>query len=73
MISGLLLSWPLSIAASRFFGNLMLGNGTTLRCAFSPSGSCITAVATLVFGWLASRIPAREAIKVSTREALLYE
>jgi ABC-type lipoprotein release transport system permease subunit len=44
-----------------------------LRLAFSFNGLWITLAATLVFGWLASRIPARKAIKVSTREALTYE
>jgi putative ABC transport system permease protein len=70
---GLLLAWPLSIVASSFFGNLMLGNGVSLRFAFSSSGFWITIVTTFVFGWLASRIPARNAIRVSTREALSYE
>ncbi|MBI5057772.1 MAG: ABC transporter permease [Nitrospirae bacterium] len=68
---GLLLSWPLSIVASRFFGNLMLE--VELRSSFSKTGFVITLIATLVFGWLASRIPARNAVKVSTREALAYE
>jgi len=27
---------------------------------------------TLVFGWLASRVPARRAIQLSTRDALAY-
>lgn len=70
---GLLLAWPLSIAASGFFGNLMLGEGISLTLTFSFNGLWITLVATLVFGWLASRIPARKAINVSTREALNYE
>ena len=70
---GLLLSWPLSTLASSFFGALMLGHGATLRFAFSVPGFWITLVTTLVFGWLASRIPARKAINVSTREALSYE
>ena len=68
---GLLLSWPLSIVASKFFGSLMLE--VTLRFSFSKIGFVITLIATLIFGWLASRIPARRAIKVSTREALAYE
>lgn len=70
---GLLLAWPLSIVASSFFGDLMLGNGVSLRFAFSSSGFWITFMTTFVFGWLASRIPARNAIRVSTREALSYE
>lgn len=70
---GLLLAWPLSIVASSFFGDLMLGNGVSLRFAFSSSGFWITLMTTFVFGWLASRIPARNAIRVSTREALSYE
>ncbi|MBI4972217.1 MAG: FtsX-like permease family protein [Candidatus Omnitrophica bacterium] len=68
---GLLLSWPLSIVASKFFGNLMLE--VALRYSFSKIGFVITLIATLIFGWIASRIPARKAIKVSTREALIYE
>jgi putative ABC transport system permease protein len=68
---GLLLSWPLSIIASKFFGDLMLE--VALHYSFSTSGFVITLIATLIFGWLASRIPARRAISVSTREALAYE
>lgn len=70
---GLLLAWPLSIVASSFFGNLMLGDGISLRFVFSFNGFWITLVTTIIFGWLASRIPARKAIIVSTREALAYE
>ena len=73
MVLGMLLSWPLSVAASRFFGNLMLGEESTLRFAFSVSGFWTTLITTVVFGWLASRIPARKAIQVSTMEALSYE
>lgn len=73
ILLGLLLAWPLSIVASSFFGDLMLGNGVSLHFAFSSSGFWITLVTTFVFGWLASRIPARNAIRVSTREALSYE
>lgn len=68
---GLVLAWPLSIVASKFFGTLMLDLG--LRYSFSGPGFVITLIATLVFGWLASRIPARKAIHVSRREALAYE
>ena len=49
------------------------GEGALLRFAFSPHGFWITLVTTIIFGWLASRIPARKAIRVSTREALAYE
>ncbi len=70
---GLLLAVPLSMAAAPFFGTLMLGEGALLRYAFSPLGFWITLVTTILFGWLASRIPARRAIRVSTREALAYE
>lgn len=70
---GLLLAWPLSIAASSFFGNLMLGEGISLKLTFNSNGFWVTLVTTIVFGWLASRIPARKAIKVSTKEALAYE
>ncbi len=73
IIAGLLLAWPLSIAASTFFGDLILGASTPLNFAFSPSGFVITLVLILSFGWLASRIPARKAITVSTRAALAYE
>jgi putative ABC transport system permease protein len=73
IILGLLLAWPLSIVASAFFGNLILGSGVPLEFAFSNSGFGITLAVTLVFGWLASRIPARRAITVSIREALAYE
>ena len=68
---GLLLSWPLSIAASKMFGTLMLE--VALRYTFSVTGFAITIIATFMFGWMASRIPARKAVTVSTREALAYE
>lgn len=73
IIIGLLLAWPLSIAASTFFGDLILGADTPLNFAFSQLGFVITVVLILSFGWLASRIPARKAITVSTRAALAYE
>lgn len=70
---GMLLAWPLSVVASAFFGALILGAGVPLQFAFSNTGFVITLIVTLSFGWLASRIPARKAINVSTREALSYE
>lgn len=70
---GLLLSWPLSIAAAKFFGRLMLGEGAALRYAWSPAGFVITVVTSTVFGLLATRLPAGAAVKISTREALAYE
>jgi hypothetical protein len=51
----------------------MLGDGASLRFAFSANGLGITLGATLIFGLLASRISARLAISVSTREVLAYE
>lgn len=59
---GFLLSLPLSLYAARFFGKMILGNGVPLQFAFSRTGFVITLAITLVFGWLASRIPARKAI-----------
>jgi putative ABC transport system permease protein len=73
IVSGLVLSLPLSFYASRFFGELILGHDAPLQFAFSWLGFAITLAITLFFGWLASRIPARKAILVSTREALSYE
>lgn len=72
ILLGTLLAWPLSMGASVFFGNLMLGDGAALRYVFSGEGFVITLATTLVFGWLASLIPARRAIQISTREALTY-
>ena len=73
ILLGLLLAWPLSVVASAFFGDLILGTKTPLDYAFSNVGLVITVIVILIFGWLASRIPARKAIAVSTREALAYE
>ncbi len=70
---GLLLSWPLSKLASIFFGNLMLGKEAELGYAFSLPGFWITFAVTILFGWLASRIPAKSAINVPTHKALSYE
>ncbi|MDX2248061.1 MAG: FtsX-like permease family protein [Bacteroidia bacterium] len=73
IILGLILAYPLSQAASVFFGRLMLGEQAILRYAFSPWGFGITLMITLLFGWMASRLPAVSAVtKISTREALAY-
>jgi ABC-type lipoprotein release transport system permease subunit len=72
IVLGLLLAWPLSLLASVFFGKLMLGDGAALRYAFSTEGFWIVLCTTLAFGWLASRVPARRAIRISTSEALAY-
>jgi len=73
IVFGLLLSYPLSRLAALFFGRLMLGNDAELTYAFSTSGFFITLAVTLVFGWIASRIPAKSAISMSTHAALSYE
>ncbi len=70
---GILTALPLSYLASLFFGNLILGENTSLDFTFSYRGFFITLSVTLLFGWLASRIPAGRAVSVSTREALIYE
>lgn len=70
---GLILSLPLSRVASSFFGTLMLGEGAVLRFAFSFSGLGITVITSILFGYLANRLPARAAVRISTREALAYE
>ncbi|MDH5719162.1 MAG: FtsX-like permease family protein [Spirochaetia bacterium] len=70
---GLLMAAPMSYLASRFFGGLILGDNTSLDLTLSLSGLAITFFATFIFGWIASRVPARKAIQVSTREALSYE
>jgi len=70
---GILAGLPLSAIAARFFGNLILGHDVSLSFAFSVEGLAITLLTILFFGWLASRIPARKAIAVSTHEALSYE
>lgn len=73
IVLGLLLAWPLSQVAALFFGRLMLGDGAALRLAISGEGLAIVLGTTLLFGWVASRVPARGAIRVSTRDALAYE
>jgi len=73
ILIGLMISYPLSRLAAVFFGRLMLGNDAKLEYAFSPSGFFITLAVTLLFGWMASRIPAKSAIKISTHSALSYE
>lgn len=73
ILLGMLLAWPLSMAASVFFGELMLGDGAALRYVFSGEGFLITLATTLIFGSLASRIPARRAIQIPARDALAYE
>jgi putative ABC transport system permease protein len=72
-VLGLILAWPLSQWASSIFGVLLLGNGGKLTYAFSTEGFVITLACTTLFSWLASRIPARNAIKIPTQQALSYE
>ena len=73
ILVGLLLSYPLSQSAAVLFGNLMLGEEAVLQYAFSPLGFFITLIVTLLFGWLASRIPAKSAVQIPTHRALSYE
>lgn len=73
ILLGFLLSLPLSLYASKFFGTLILGHDISLDFAFSAKGFIVTLMVTLAFGWLASRIPARRAVSISNRDALLYE
>ncbi len=73
IILGLLLSLPISFYAAKFFGTLILGHNVSLQFAFSHIGLATTLAITLIFGWLASRIPARKAVSISNREALFYE
>jgi len=69
---GTALSLPLSIIASRSFGNLMLGEGYSLRFAFSLTGFLVTVATVFLSGWLASRIPAGQAMRIAVRDALAY-
>lgn len=73
IVLGLLLAWPISYYASAFFGDLILGHGISLGLTFSTIGLVATFIITLLFGWLASRIPALQAIRITNREALSYE
>lgn len=73
ILIGLLLAYPLSKLAALFFGNLMLGEEAVLQYAFSQSGFWITLVVTILFGWLASQIPAKSVIQIPTHKALSYE
>lgn len=70
--AGLVVAWPLGAAASAAFGRLMLGEGATLRFAFSPTGLAVVVTVTLVCAWLAGRVPAGRAVRIPTREALAY-
>ena len=69
---GLVLAWPLGIAASAAFGRLMLGEDARLRFAYSPTGLSVVVIVSLIFAWVASRGPARRAMRIPTREALDY-
>jgi len=72
IVLGLILSIPFSQTFTSFFGNMIFGR-ETLDPAFSPVGFGMTLFATLLFSWMASRIPAKRAVALSTREALTYE
>jgi ABC-type lipoprotein release transport system permease subunit len=73
IVLGMIISYPLSRLAAVFFGQLMLGKSSKLEYAFSITGFFVTIAVTLIFSWLASRIPAKSAINVSTSKALSYE
>jgi len=73
LLLGAGLSWPMTKLASAVLGNLMLENGASLTFTFSAVGILITLATTIAIGWLASRVPARRAMAVSTRQALAYE
>jgi ABC-type lipoprotein release transport system permease subunit len=73
ILIGMLLAYPLTIVAAMFFGDLMLGKDAKLEYAFSSLGFGITVFVTVLFGWLASRIPAQSAIQIPTHQALSYE
>jgi len=70
---GLLLALPMSSLAAQFFGELILGENTPLDFAFSKIGFAITLIATLLFGYIASRVPASKATEITVREAIAYE
>jgi len=70
---GLLLALPMSVLAAKFFGELILGENTPLDFAFSKMGFTITLVVTLLFGYIASRIPASKSTNITVREAITYE
>ncbi|MCF6263502.1 MAG: FtsX-like permease family protein [Xanthomonadales bacterium] len=70
---GLLLALPMSSLAAQFFGELILGENTPLDFAFSQSGFSITLVVTLLFGYLASSVPANRATNITVQEAIAYE
>jgi putative ABC transport system permease protein len=70
---GLLLALPMSSLAANFFGELILGENTPLDFAFSELGFGITLVVTFLFGYIASRLPARKATNITLREAIAYE
>jgi putative ABC transport system permease protein len=73
IVLGIFLSFPLSQIASVFFGHLLLGKETTLTFAFSLPGFVITLLVTLIFSWMASKLPAKAVIKITTQKALSYE
>ena len=69
---GVLLAVPLTAGATTFFGALMLGDGARLEFAWSATGLGVTLLTTFSFGWLASWLPARNALRVPTHEALTH-
>lgn len=72
LVLGLLAAWPLGEAAAGAFGRLMLGENARLQFAFSPTGLLAVIGVTLGFAWAASRLPARRAMSIPTRDALAY-
>lgn len=73
IVAGLLLALPMSKLGANFFGELILGEDTPLDFAFSELGFAVTLVVTFLFGYVASRVPANKATKITVREAIAYE
>jgi putative ABC transport system permease protein len=68
---GAIVAIPLSIGLSNVVGNAFLR--TPLTYTFSASGSALWLAIVIVLAALASILPARNASRVSVRDALAYE
>lgn len=73
VLLGLAMAYPLSLGAVEVLGELFFGESMPLELAFSGEGLAVTLLVTLAFSWLASRLPARAAVKVAAWEVLGYE
>ena len=68
---GCLVSYPISLVFTRFFGVIIIQQPMDL--ALSPQAWWLALLVVLFFAILASIVPSRQALRMSTRAAISYD